>query len=252
MTVVYRSLLRVAMWGEPPTVADVRIADWVDYLEEFREHRSSAEFARELCFGLVSHVYARCMSVGQPSTVGLALAAVVGGVVSTFAVSGFIDPFVTYSFAGDVHLVGSLVLFAVAMLRRAWSIHANLFRVGALVNLAFAYLHVAIGMSTYTARPVMFVSFLVFAAGLFGVAISAHRSGFVFGRSRSAICLAAFGFALNYAAHIRIVHQVAQDEGVLVGSWLTFPPKLLALWLVWRLFSARHGVSRAASVVLAH
>ena len=55
----YEALLRMAVWGEHPDTAQRRIDDWVDHLEEFRQGRSRAAFARELVLGAIAHTWAR-------------------------------------------------------------------------------------------------------------------------------------------------------------------------------------------------
>jgi len=74
----YESLLRIAVWGEPADIADQRIGDWIDYLDQYRDHHTRTQFAFELLAGVVSHLGSRLLTLRPSSLTAPTLSLVMG------------------------------------------------------------------------------------------------------------------------------------------------------------------------------
>lgn len=236
----YEALLRMAVWGEHPDTAQRRIDDWVDHLEEFRQGRSRAAFARELVLGAIAHTWARASDPSSGST-AVPVLALGAGALTSVAIGFVGKPGVSFSVAADTHFTLGVAALLVSLARVPHDTTASRLRISAFLVAGSGLWHALAVISDVTVQPLMSLYLGVGGLGLILTAMSARQSGIVLGRSRVAKGVLFVGFLLGALAHVHLA---------LVGSF-TLPGALAGLaglelvfvgYGFWRLWSSTQSL----------
>lgn len=201
MMPMWQMLLRLAVWGEPVEVAEGRLADWVDHLEEFGRDRSALAFARELITGVVAHAFFR-LSDNRSVSVALPMVAVVVGAPLALLLA-FAPYDIEFALQADVHLTGGVAVFALGLSRSPGGLASSRVRSWGLFISGSGLLHVLATTPVVDWDTVLLVVYLTASGfGLVLGAASASRSGLVLGSSRVVLVLCVGGFCCGALWHL--------------------------------------------------
>ena len=111
-----RLLIEVALFGEPPEVAEQRRSDWTAYLDDLADDRGSAAVLIEAIIGTAAHIFWRMTSSSEYTTIPVAFAFGFSAIASSlFPLTS--DPSDLRRWTGDVHLGIALIWLALVLVR---------------------------------------------------------------------------------------------------------------------------------------